>query len=159
SQIIGTEPIATSLMAELIPRRRMIVDTCRLHHYYRPSPDGQRILLGGRAVADNNSRRLGLHLYRDLLRIFPQLQDVRISHVWSGITGYSFDYLPHLGQHDGVYYALAFCGGGVTWAPYLGNKIALQVLGSPDAQSVFADQSLNTRPLYTGRPWFLPLVL
>ena len=34
----------------------------------------------------------------ELIRIFPQLEDVKLSHSWMGLVGFSFDYLPHLGQ-------------------------------------------------------------
>ncbi|MFQ6024567.1 MAG: NAD(P)/FAD-dependent oxidoreductase [Acidiferrobacterales bacterium] len=160
SQMIATEPLAPGMMDQLIPKRRMVVDTCRMHHYYRPSPDGTRLLFGGRAGAhETDPRRSGAHLYHNMIKIFPQLQGIRITHTWSGLTGWTFDYLPHLGVYDGIYYVLGFCGSGVPFAPYLGHKLALRLLGSPEARTAFADQPLQTRPLYYGRPWFLPPVL
>jgi hypothetical protein len=47
----------------------------------------------------------------------------------------------------------------VVWAPYLGRKAALRILGAKDADTVFDRKSLQTRPFYGGRPWFLPAVL
>ena len=159
SQIIATAPLDRQVMDRLMPRARMIGDTCRLHHYYRPSPDGTRILFGGRAGASKaDPRASGAHLYRDLLRVFPDLDGVAISHSWSGYTGFTFDLLPHLAVHDGVYYPTGFCGSGVVWAPYLGRKAALRILGAKDAETVFDHGGLQTRPLYGGRPWFLPAV-
>jgi glycine/D-amino acid oxidase-like deaminating enzyme len=160
SQIIATAPLDRQVMDRLMPRARMIGDTCRLHHYFRPSPDGTRILFGGRAGATKaDPRASGAHLHRDLLRVFPDLDGVAISHSWSGYTGFTFDLLPHLAVHDGVHYATGFCGSGVVWAPYLGRKAALRILGAKDADTVFDRKSLQTRPFYGGRPWFLPAVL
>jgi glycine/D-amino acid oxidase-like deaminating enzyme len=159
SQIIATAPLDRQVMDRLMPRARMIGDTCRLHHDYRPSPDGTRILFGGRAGANKSDPRAsGAHLYRDLLRVFPDLDGVAISHSWSGYTGFTFDLLPHLAVHDGVHYPTGFCGSGVVWAPYLGRKAALKILGAKDAETIFDRGSLGTRPLYGGRPWFLPAV-
>ncbi len=44
-------------------------------------------------------------------------------------------------------------------AAYLGHKIALRVLGSPEAANIFDTLNHPTRPLYYGTPWFLPPVL
>ena len=38
------------------------------------------------------------------------------------------------------------------------HAAALRLLGKPDGKSAFADIPHPTMPLYTGRPWFLPLV-
>ncbi len=48
SRIIATAPISPNLMATLMPRQMMCSDSRKLHYYYRPSPDGTRILFGGR---------------------------------------------------------------------------------------------------------------
>lgn len=160
SQIIATEPLSRGAIDRLIPHRRMVVDTSRLHHYYRPSPDGSRLLFGGRAgTHETDPRRSGVHLYRSMTRIFPELNGVRITHAWSGLTGYTFDQLPHLGTYQGIHYVLGFCGSGVPFAPYLGHKIALRVLGHDAARTAFEDQEFSTRPLYYGNPWFLPPLL
>ena len=48
SRMIATEPLPGTLMSELMPRLMMCSETRKLHYYYRPSPDGTRILFGGR---------------------------------------------------------------------------------------------------------------
>ena len=48
SRIIATAPLSNNLMSELMPKRVMCSETRKLHYYYRPSPDGTRILFGGR---------------------------------------------------------------------------------------------------------------
>jgi len=66
---------------------------------------------------------------------------------------------PHVGMHNGVHYALGYCFAGLPMGTYLGDKAAKQVLGLPDAKTVFADRAFRSHPLYTGNPWFLPLVM
>ena len=94
-----------------------------------------------------------------MLRVFPQLEGVRITHAWEGNVAFSFDFLPHFGSRDGLHYALGYGGSGVAMAPYLGHKIARRVLGERDGESVLAEIPFETRPFYTGRPWFLDVML
>ena len=160
SQIIVTEPIACSLMDRLMPKRRMIGETRNMYHYYRPSPVGTRIVFGGRAGAHSDDPKVKYrHLRRNLLELFPDLHDVAISHSWWGYTGFTFDFLPKIAVEDGVHYAAGYCGSGVVWARWIGARTAQRILGLPEAQSVFAQRAFQTRPLYCGRPWFLPAVV
>lgn len=160
SQLISTEPLDPAVLGRLIPNGRMVTDTCKLPHYYRPSPDGTRLLFGGRAGAlSSDPRESGAHLYRDMIRFFPDLARVSVTHSWSGFTGWTFDVLPHIGSHDGIHYAAGYCGTGVVMATHLGRKLALKVLGSPEGATAFDERAFSTRPLYYGRPWFLPVVL
>lgn len=161
SQIVATEPLPPETMRRLMPKGRMLGDTCRLYNYYRPSPDGTRILFGGRAGADKvDPRESGGHLYRNLVTVFPELAGVGITHSWSGNTGYTFDMLPHVGVHGGIHYAIGFCGSGVVWAPYLGDKAALRILGrKTEAETALDRFPIQAVPIYHGRPWFLPLVV
>ena len=60
-----------------------------------------------------------------------------MSHSWSGTVAFSFDELMHIGQHDGVYYALGYCGSGVGMASYLGMRLGQQVAGLADGKTAF----------------------
>ncbi len=160
SQIIATEPLDPALMHRLMPKHRMIGETRNLYHYYRPSPDGTRIVFGGRRGAETNDPKAKFRqLYRNLVEIFPELDGVSVTHSWWGYTGYTFDYLPKVAVHEGVYYATGFCGSGVVWARWLGRKAALQILGDAEGKTVFDEAPFQTRPLYRGRPWFLPVII
>jgi hypothetical protein len=43
-----------------------------------------------------------------------------------------------------------------TW---LGRKVALKILGSAEGASAFERHAPPTVPLYTGKPWFVPLAM
>ncbi len=160
SQIITTEPLDPALMDRLMPKRRMIGESRNLYHYYRPSPDGTRMVFGGRRGAETNDPKAKFRqLYRDLGEIFGELDGVSITHSWWGYTGYTFDYLPKVAVHEGVHYATGFCGSGVVWARWLGQKVALRILGDAEAETVFDETPFQTLPLYRGRPWFLPAII
>lgn len=156
SYLIATEEIGETRVKALIPGGRMIVETRSRHCYYRASPDGKRIILGARAsLAPLPPARSGAILKRLLDNLFPTMKEVKVTHSWSGLTGMSRDELPHLGQHEGLYFALGYSGSGVAMAPYLGHKIALRLLGDGEGESPFAQTPHPTVPFYNGRPWFL----
>jgi len=160
SQIIATEELPADTMKRLMPKGRMVGDTRNLYNYYRPSPDGTRIVFSGRrgAHTDDDAAKAS-HLYRNLTEIFPELEGVRLTHSWWGYTGYTFDFLPKVAINDGIHYATGFCGSGVVWAPWLGKKAAALILGEIGAETIFADYPFQSRPLYYGKPWFLPFVI
>jgi glycine/D-amino acid oxidase-like deaminating enzyme len=153
---IATESLGAERVRALIPLGRNIVDSRRVVVYFRPSADGERIVFGGRAaLAERDPLACVPRLRRMMERIFPQLKSVRVSHAWVGWVAYTFDTLPHLGQHDGVYYCMGYCGQGVPLAPYFGRRIGQQMLGFEEGRTALDGLPFPSRPYYHGRPWFL----
>ena len=160
SYIIATEPLDPEVMDRLFPTQKVVSDTRKVVYYYRPSPDRTRIVFGGRVTSGETSPlRSGGMLRADLIGIFPELKDVRISHSWMGFVAYTFDELSHIGKHDGVHYAMGYCGSGVGMASYLGTRIGQQVLGLEEGRTALDGFGFQTRPLYSGKPWFLPMAV
>jgi glycine/D-amino acid oxidase-like deaminating enzyme len=162
SAIIATEPLKPEVMARLMPKRRLLAGSLRIVSYYRPSPDGTRIIFGGRAFASGGEqadRVNARHLHRALTKVFPELSDTKLTHSWHGMLAFSFDKLPHVGKIDGLHYAMGYCGVGVGRATWLGHKAALKILDSPEGKTVFDTLAFQSRPLYFGTPWFLPLTI
>jgi len=156
SYVIATEPLDPGLMDRLMPRDRIVSDTRRVVYYYRASPDRSRILFGGRvSLAETDPKVSAPRLHRDLAGIFPELATTRLSHSWVGFVAYTFDTLAHLGRHEGLYYAMGYCGSGVSMASYLGMRIGQQVLGLAEGRTGFDGLAFETRPFYGGNPWFL----
>ena len=156
SYMIATEPFDPVLMDRLMPRMRVVSDTRRVVYYYRPSPDRRRILFGGRvSVSETDPTRSAPMLRRDLVAIFPELEHVRVSHSWMGFVAYTFDHLAHIGCHDGLHFAMGYCGSGVSMASYFGMRVGQQVLGRAEGRTALDDIRFETRPLYFGSPWFL----
>jgi glycine/D-amino acid oxidase-like deaminating enzyme len=160
SQIIATEPLPAATMERLAPARRQFGDTRRLHNYFRASPDGTRILFGGRAGASDtaNRRRSAAALRDQMVSVYPELASARITHAWAGFIAYTFDALPHMACHDGVHYIGGCCGSGVAMQPYLGHKTGLKVLGRKEADTPF-DNAHPSQAGYSGSPWFMPAVI
>ena len=156
SYMIATEPLRAAQMARLFPRNRIVSDTRKVVFYYRASPDRRRILFGGRvSSSETDSEVSGPKLHAEMVKIFPELAGTRISHSWCGFVAYTFDELAHIGNRDGLHYAMGYCGSGVGMASYLGMRLGQQVLGLPEGRTAFEGLPFQTRPLYTGNPWFL----
>jgi glycine/D-amino acid oxidase-like deaminating enzyme len=153
---IATEALGIETVRALIPNGRNIVDSRRVVVYYRPSPDGERIIFGGRAaLAEKDPLACVPRLHRMLWQIFPQLQAARIAHAWVGWVAYTFDSLPHLGRHEGIYYCMGYCGQGVPLAPYFGRRVGQQMVGLEEGRTALDDLPFPSRPYYFGDPWFL----
>jgi glycine/D-amino acid oxidase-like deaminating enzyme len=156
SYVISTEPVGKDLMDQLMPKNRTVSDTRKVVYYYRPSPDRSRIIFGGRvSIGETNPRLSGPKLQDSLSQIFPELENTKISHSWMGYVAFTFDSLMHVGEEDGLYYAMGYCGSGIGMAGYLGMRLGQQVLGLDEGQTAFNEIKFQTRPLYTGKPWFL----
>lgn len=159
SQMIATEELPEEQVRRLVPRGNMIVDTKRTVNYYRASPDGRRILMGGRpTMRDVHWSVSGEKLRRFMVKVYPELKDVRITHAWGGRLGFTFDKLPHIGERDGIHYAMGYLGSGVAMSTYLGHKIGLKLLGDPEGETALDGRGFPTMPFYGGSPWFLTAV-
>ena len=132
----------------------MMVETRARHSYWRISPDGTRIIWGGRAAiraVDLNYAAKRLH--KTMAEIWPQLQQVKITHAWSGNTGYTFDAMPQVGAVDGIHYAL-----GLLWwwrgaGALSGDESRLSSAGrSARSNRIFDDQTDSATLLQGGQP-------
>ncbi len=159
SRIIATGPISPNLMGELMPRRMMISETRALHYYYRPSPDGTRVLFGGRdgTIAGDPAWPTE-SLRRAMLDIFPVLEDTPLEHSWFGNVAMNRDMIPRIFAHGGKRYAAGYCGSGTVWARWAGQKAALQILGDDAGASALDMRPPAAVPLFNGTPWFMPAV-
>ena len=159
SRIIATAPLSDNLMRQLMPKGVMCSETRKLHYYYRPSPDGRRILFGGRdgTIAGDPTWPTE-NLKRALADIFPVLDGADITHSWYGHVAMNRDMIPRIFSKDGVRYAAGYCGSGVVWARWAGQKAAQQVLGLPEATSALDFRPPAAVPFFNGTAWFMPAV-
>lgn len=130
SYIIVTEPLSPELQSEISPKGRMFYDSKYFLNYFRLTPDG-RVLFGGRNRLTTTldlleSARL---LQARMLEVFPQLQDVPVTHTWTGKLGITFDLMPHLGRINGIHYAYGYGGHGASIASHLGKEIGELLAG------------------------------
>ena len=158
SYMIATEPLPADVIQRLCPEGRVFADSKRVLSYFRISPDGSRVLYGGRAsFVDGGETTGAAKLYRFMTNVWPELRGTKLTHAWKGNVAFTFDQVPHIARHEGVIYAGGCQGSGVAMATWLGHQVARSLLGS-NRPSAFDRDAFPTLPLYDGRPWFLPIV-
>lgn len=135
SQIIVTQPLnEEQLQACNFLTSNVIMDTRALKYYYRKLPDN-RILFGGRGAITGKSADdpyYANRLIAVLKQSFPALQSINYQHAWSGWICMSLDDIPHINQaedNSNVYYAMGYCGNGVSFAVQAGKRLADKVAG------------------------------
>jgi len=157
SFLIATEPLSENLIASLAPGKRMMVETRARHSYFRVSPDGSRFIYGGRAaMTPISAKAAATRLHQSLCEVWPELKEVKITHSWSGNTGYTFSHMPQVGSNTGIHFAMGYSGSGVALAPYLGAKAAYRALDDSRGYTAYHHSTLHRRWFHRGsKPWFL----
>jgi glycine/D-amino acid oxidase-like deaminating enzyme len=144
SYMIATEPLEPDVTASVNPHGRMFFDTRNLLHYWRLSPDGTRVLFGGRtSLSPTTVERSRDRLYAAMVRIHPQLAGVRVERAWGGQVALTADRFPHVGRHpdSGIVYAMGYCGSGVALSIHFGRAVGRWLCGR------------GSLPAFSGRPW------
>ena len=157
SYIIATEELSQDLAASISPRNRSFADTRRVLTYYRMSPDGKRLIFGGRAkFGHTDPVTTAPLLYQFMIDRFPQLTGTKITHSWTGNVAFTLDELPHMGKFENLHYALGCNGSGIAMMSYLGHQTARKILGKVNRMCAFDRAEFPSHPLYAGSTWFLP---
>ena len=156
----ATEELPADLLAKVIPNRRTVLDTNLDLDFFRPAPDSLRILFGGATGSGlAGTAAIARRLQGILARVLPDLAGKRLSRVWSGECAATFDMMPHIGQAEGIWYAMGYNFAGVPMGSYLGRKIADKILRLPAGKTAFDIAPFPTQALYGGNPWFVPLAM
>lgn len=157
---IATEPLGSPRADAILPRRRVAFDSKNFLFYFRLTADG-RLLFGGRAEFGrpdaDTTRRAATILRAGMTQVFPELAAARIEYAWGGNVAFTRDQVPHAGVLGGLHYAAGYCGHGIAMATYLGDQAGRRLAGETITHP-FVDDRFAAIPLYSGRPWFLPLV-
>ena len=137
--ILATESLGKDRARSLIRNHVAVSDTKFVVDYFRMSPD-YRLLFGG---GENYTRRFPTDIKsfvrRYMLRVFPQLSEVRIEYAWGGTLAITRSRLPLFGRLEGdTYYALGYSGQGVALATLAGQVLSDAIAGTVEDFDVFA---------------------
>jgi len=137
--MIATEPLGEYRALELINGRFGVHDTRFVVDYFRLSED-HRLLFGG---GENYRREFPADIAKFvrpyMLKLFPQLDDVRIDYAWGGTLSVTVNRLPHFGRlKPNVYFAQGYSGHGISTANFAGKVIAEAIGGTATRFDAFA---------------------
>ncbi|WOS66052.1 NAD(P)/FAD-dependent oxidoreductase [Sinorhizobium fredii] len=148
SAMIATEPLVGKCGHGLLSRDRSYTETRRMMRWFRKS--GGRLLYGGRGAfgkKDSDSAFAALH--HAMVRQFPELRDVAVTHRWSGLVAMTLDSIPHAGRlDDRVVYSVGYNGTGVALASYIGKHVAAIVAGEKPDLGLLTSEGLKRVPFY-----------
>ncbi len=163
SHIIATQPLPDQLANQIIPNKRVISDTKNFLYYFRLTPD-QRLLFGGRvnfktSATQSEYEQIYSALHDNMLSVFPDLKEMGIEYRWGGTTGFTFDFMPHIGEtDDGMHFAIGYCGHGAAMSTLLGKILAYKITGEERTETVLESLPLRTIPLHGQRVKILNLL-
>lgn len=116
SYVVATEPLPESLAAQLIPQNMALCDQKVGLDYYRLTAD-RRLLFGGAChYSGRDPKDIGAYMRPKVLKVFPQLAQVRIDYQWGGMIGITANRFPQVGRlkaHPNVFFAQGYSGHGL----------------------------------------------
>ncbi len=136
--VITTEPLPQERFEKLMPAGAAICDSQFALDYFRPTVDN-RILWGGKvSYSTMQPTNLAEAMRADMLKTFPQLADVKISHAWGGFVDITMTRAPHFGRLSStVYFAQGFSGHGVNVTGLAGKLMAEAIAGQAERFDIF----------------------
>jgi len=137
--IVATEPLGKERARQLIANNAAVSDMNWVLDYFRRSAD-HRLLFGGRVNYSGlkSFDAPGATRVR-MLRVFPQLADVRIDYAWGGHVDITLNRAPHFGRlAPNVYFLQGFSGHGIALTGIAGKLVAEAIRGTAARFDVFA---------------------
>jgi gamma-glutamylputrescine oxidase len=162
--IVATEPLGAERMSALMRDNVGVTDINWVLDYFRRSAD-HRLLFGGRVSYSGldplNTERA---TRARMVKVFPQLADVKIEYAWGGYVDITMSRAPDFGRiAPNVYYLQGFSGHGIALTGMAGQLAAEAVAGQAERFDLFAKlqhrdfpggAALRTPALVLAMLWF-----
>lgn len=127
SFIIATEPLPAN--SAILPQYDCAMDTRFVVNYWRKTADQRLIFGGGEKYTPSWPEDVESFVRRNLVKLYPELATIKVTHAWGGALGITPTRLPYLRQvRPGLLSASGYSGQGVVLAPYFGRILAASVL-------------------------------
>lgn len=128
---MSTDPIPEDLRRSILPGRQAVSDTRGDLRFFRYDARN-RLITGGAVMGRRDmARRVAQKAARNLAEAFPALGQPRMSHVWSGYIGMTWDRFPRIHQLGPDAWTWIGCNGrGVALGVSLGREMARAVSGA-----------------------------
>ncbi len=160
----ATEPLGAERAASLIRNRAAVSDVQFVLDYFRVSADHRLLFGGGVSYSTLPPPDLKAHMRRRMLKVFPQLADVRVEYSWGGFVAITMNRAPHFGRlDDTTFFAHGFSGHGLALTGLAGRLMAETVAGDAERFDLFGrirhrdfpgGQLLRTPLLMLAMTWY-----
>jgi len=137
--IVATAPLGAERARALVTNNAAVCDMNWVLDYFRRSADN-RLLFGGRVnYSGLKSFDAPAATRARMLRVFPQLADVRIDYAWGGEVDITLNRAPHFGRlSPNVFFLQGFSGHGIALTGIAGKLVAEAISGTAERFDVFA---------------------
>ncbi len=137
--ILATEPLSDNMHREVLPGNQAVSDSRFVVNYWRMTPDRRVLWGGGENYRPGFPPDLKGFIRHFMLKIYPQLKELRIDYAWGGTLGITAKRLPFVRRlKPNVLVAAGYSGVGVMLAPYFGKILADAIAGTMDEFDVLA---------------------
>ncbi len=163
SFIVTTEPLGEELARSLIRDDEAVADTNFILDYFRRTADNRLLFGGGANYSTLEPADVGAFMKARMVKVFPQLRDVAISHAWGGFIAITSNRLPDCGRlSPTTYYAHGYSGQGVALAGMYGKLMAEAIRGTAEKFDLlsrvkhlpFPGGAVRTPLLVAGMLWY-----
>jgi gamma-glutamylputrescine oxidase len=162
--VVSTEPLGAERIRALMRENVAVADVNFVLDYFRRSAD-HRLLFGGRvSYSGIDAVDTGRATRARMIRVFPQLADVRLDHVWGGFVDITMSRAPDFGRiAPNVLYLQGFSGHGIAMAGMAGRLAAEAIAGQAERFDLFGrlphrvfpgGRALRTPALVLGMLWY-----
>lgn len=145
--ILVTEPLGDPAV---LPHDVAAADSRFVVNYWRKTPDNRLLFGGGENYLPWFPRDIAGMVRRNMLKIYPQLGDVAVTHAWGGTLAITLNRAPFVRRLSrSIFVSAGYSGQGVVLAPYFGKLLARAVIG--DAHDVELLSRLPVPAFFGGR--------
>ena len=140
SYIIATEQLPDALAKEINQLDLAVCDTNEVVNYFRLSAD-KRLLFGGACnYSGRDPHSIEAYIRPKMLKVYPQLKDVKIEFEWGGKIGIVLNRTPTVGRiNNNVYYSQGYSGHGLNATHLMGEIVADAICGTMERFDLFAE--------------------
>jgi gamma-glutamylputrescine oxidase len=164
SYVVATEQLGEQRIQGLMRENYAVADVNFVLDYFRRSAD-HRLIFGGRvSYSGIDERDTGRATRAGMIRVFPQLADMRLDHVWGGYVDITMNRAPDFGRlAPNVFYLQGFSGHGIAMAGMAGRLAAQATAGQAERFDLFGriphrlfpgGRTLRTPALVLGMLWY-----
>jgi len=137
--MIATEPMGAERAAALVPSGCAVSDNNFVLDYFRLTADHRLLFGAGDSYSGVTPRRLVERIRESMLKVFPTLHDLSVTHAWGGFVDLSLNKAPDFGRlAPNVLYLQGFSGHGLAMAGMAGRLAAEAVAAQAERFDLFA---------------------
>ena len=138
--VLATEPLGEQRARSINRDNLAVIDTRFVVNYFHNTPDHRLVFGGGENFSSRYPHDIRAFVRQFMLKIYPDLEDVKIDYGWGGTLAITLRRMPNFGRKaDNVYWAQGYSGHGIAMANMGGKLVAEAIAGQAERFDVFAN--------------------